>query len=499
MIHAATAARIAFVGTVVFAGASFWFVQRPPMADLAQHAAQVALLHDLWWGQSKWQSLVYINYFTPYLLGTIIAAPLLFVMSALSAVKLVLTLAYFAFVAACVALRRRLGGDPRLDWLFIPGFFGSSYALGFYPYLVAAPLGVLFILLAHRYATRPTVVSGMMLFGADLVLFFSHGLVMAFASAIGGLFLLLKCRPLLRLVFATLPYAGIGLCAVIYVLVGLHAEGTAANGVVGNSGWNINQLNFAALTIGWPVGNLTIYRQVAPLVLLLLAAPFLLRARLNWREPAAFVPLLVTVFFWVFAPAWQLLQRFALFLLPAYALIFRAPEPNVQRKALGILLPLLCWVALGLHTQRLLAFARESASFEDVLAATEPGERALGIMFDSMSVATDHATAYQHFPMWYQAEKGGFVDFSFAGFLQEMVRYRSDRMPSKFGSEDWAWTARSGFDWTCDRAGIYRYFFVRSMEPVPPEYFPTDRCKPVLVKSSGPWSVFENVDCRAGP
>ena len=41
--------------------------------------------------------------------------------------------------------------------------------------------------------------------------------------------------------------------------------------------------------------------------------------------------------------------------------------------------------------------------------------------------------------------------------------------------------------------------FVRSMAPLPPGYFPTDRCKPVLVKSSGPWSVFENVNCRTAP
>src|SRR5471032_1021382 len=166
--HGADVARIAFVATVVFAGATFWFVPRPPMGDLAQHAGQVVLLHDLWLGQSKWQSFVYINYFTPYLMGTVLAVPLLFVMSALSAVKVVLTLAFFAFVAAFVALRRQLGGDPRLDWLFIPGFFGSSYALGFYPYLVAAPLGVLFLVLAHRYATRPTLLSGVLLFGADL-------------------------------------------------------------------------------------------------------------------------------------------------------------------------------------------------------------------------------------------------------------------------------------------------------------------------------------------
>ena len=138
-------------------------------------------------------------------------------MSALTAVELVLALSFFAFVAVRVGLRRALGCDPRLDWLFIPGFFGSSCALGFYPYLVAAPRGVLFILLAYRYALRSTPVAGAVLFLADLLLFFSHGLVMAFAGAV----------------------------AVTYARVGLHAEGTAANGVVGYSGWNINFFAFS--------------------------------------------------------------------------------------------------------------------------------------------------------------------------------------------------------------------------------------------------------------
>jgi hypothetical protein len=498
--HGANVARIAFVATVVFAGATFWFVPRPPMGDLPQHAGQVVLLHDLWLGQSKWQSLVYINYFTPYLVGTVLAAPLLFVMSALSAVKLVLTLAFFAFVAGCVALRRRLDGDPRLDWLFIPGFFGYAYAFGFYPFLVATPLGVLFILLAHRYASRPTPALGVVLFVADLILFFSHGLVLLFASAIGGLFLLIKCRPLVRLMFAMLPYVAVGLCVVTYALVGLRVEGTASSDVLGFTGWDIRQLNFLALTIGWPVGDADVDWGIGPLVLLMLIGPFLLGgARLNWRDPTAFAPLLVTVIFWGFAPAWQLLLRFALFLLPFYGLIFRAPEPAVHRVVYRFWLPLLCWIALGVHTHRLLVFAEESAGFEDVLAVAEPGERALGMIFDPTSAATDVLTAYLSYPMWYQAEKGGFVDFNFAGFMQEMVRYRRDRMPSRFGSAVWAWNPKMGFDWTRDQVWVYRYFFVRSLAPLPPGYFPTDRCKPVLVKSSGPWSLFENVNCRTAP
>src|SRR4051794_34239042 len=100
--------RVAFRATVLFAAATFWFVHRPPMADLPQHAGQIALLRDLVFGQSKWQALVQVNWFTPYLAGYLPALLLSFVMPVLAALKLLLTVAYLGFVCACIALRRAL-------------------------------------------------------------------------------------------------------------------------------------------------------------------------------------------------------------------------------------------------------------------------------------------------------------------------------------------------------------------------------------------------------
>src|SRR3954462_506670 len=186
--------RIAYVATAVVASATFWFIHRLPMLDLPQHAAQVALLHDLALGQSKWHSLVYVNYFTPYFAGYAPALLLSFVMPVLAALKLMFTVAYLGFVAACVALRRELGGDARLDWLFIPSFFGIVFMIGLYTFMIAAPLGVLFMVLALRHARNPTLRMGLFLLVADLALFFAHGLVFLFANMVGGLFLLLKSR-----------------------------------------------------------------------------------------------------------------------------------------------------------------------------------------------------------------------------------------------------------------------------------------------------------------
>ena len=62
---------------VILAGTTFWFAPRLPMVDLPQHAAQVAVWHDLLTGTSKWDALLHVNYFTPYLVGYGLAAVVL--------------------------------------------------------------------------------------------------------------------------------------------------------------------------------------------------------------------------------------------------------------------------------------------------------------------------------------------------------------------------------------------------------------------------------------
>ena len=76
------------MASVVLAGATFWISPRLPMTDLAQHAAQVTLWRDLLLDTSKWQSFLYINYFTPYLVGYGLALPLSLVMPVSAVLKL---------------------------------------------------------------------------------------------------------------------------------------------------------------------------------------------------------------------------------------------------------------------------------------------------------------------------------------------------------------------------------------------------------------------------
>ncbi len=482
--HVASIEQAVFWVTVLFAGATFWISPHPPMADLPQHAGQIALWHNLLLGTSKWQSLFYVNYFTPYLVGNGLALLLSFIMPVAASLKLLLALSYYAFVSACVLSRRWMGGDRRLDWLFVTGFFGLAYAYGFFPFLIAVPVGMLFIALAYRYAQRPVPALGVVLCFTGLALFFSHGLVFLFANVIGVTLLLLKRRSLRLLSVSAIPYGALGLMYLAYFLLRLRDAGNAFAEQV-NPQWpglfsGLKHLLF------FPIGVPSVDWVYAPLVPLLLCAPLMLGCRVNWRNKAVFVPISILILWLAFMPdslmeTFFIGSRFAVFLLPFYAFLFSAaaPAPNPVPTAwagfslVGLAVPALCWVFLAIHAERSMAFARESKSFDEVLAAAEPGYRAKGLVVDIASASTRNLLAYVNFPLWYQVEKSGLVDFNFSAFATGVVRYQNGKIP----------------------ADGYRYFFVRSTRPLPEKFFAGEACEPVLRKYSGSWSVFENVSC----
>ncbi|CAD6509246.1 hypothetical protein LMG27952_00259 [Paraburkholderia hiiakae] len=503
---------ILLVATTLLCGALFWIAPRPPMGDLAQHAAQISLLHELVVGTSPWADIVWINAFTPYLLPYGLAFTLSFVMPVLVAIKLIMMFAYFSSVAAGVALRTTFEADERLDWLFVPGFFGFAWQYGFYTYIVAVPLGLLFLIFARRYATAPTARGALGIFTAGVVLFFAHGLVFLFACAVGAAFIPCFTRRAGAIARSALPYVLLGLLIVGYLwfvkrnaLVMPGGSGPAEKALVwdwsGSYGWH-RVYNFVLYTLATEMRDWYFLLGA----LFLLAAPWLMGAKLNRRDPSAWLPMLAILAVWFLAPAYGLgidllYQRFAIFLLPAYVLLFRAPEAAQRRPTqaariglIEVLLMLFCWVYFGVLAQREHRFAVENAPFETLLAAAEPGQRALSLIYAPESDIVHNLWTYHAYGLWYQAESKGFVDFNFAYFLPEVVRFRPEHIP----------LVRPGlpmvdpgvFDWHKADGHIYRYFFVRHTKPLPPDFLRNDECEVVLVKSVPDWSLYERRACH---
>ncbi|OLL31645.1 hypothetical protein BTH42_12010 [Burkholderia sp. SRS-W-2-2016] len=510
---AALAPYVLFIVTVLYGGALFWIAPRPPMVDLPQHAGQVALLRDLLEHTSRWENLVQINLLTPYLVGYGLALPLSWLMPVDAALKCVLTLAYFAFVASCIGFRRYLRGDPRLDWLFIPGFFGFSFMWGFYTFLVAAPLGILFIWLSHAYASATSFRKGVGMLIAGTALFFCHGLVFLLAAAIGVGFVLVKQRPLARAALALAPFVPLGVLCIVYAWWSRSTDPLLGQAVAGIAvfNWGFDWQRLLALPVYvWGMNKAVV--GYLPLVALMFAAPWVWRDRIN-ADRAVVVPMFAVALVWFFVPGTALktaylYHRFALFLLPAYALMFCAPPsaasgaraaPAVSNSrriiGRGVQAAIIagCWIFFADQTIRLHRFAVEIAPLDTLLAQTQPEQRALSLIFDRASPAYRSTAAYAHQSVWYQAEQHGFVDLNFATFVPQIVRFRPGMMPISPPALE---HDPGSFEWTRDQGRQYRYFFVHKVGPLPANFFANNECEVALVVHEGEWSLYERRKCR---
>ncbi|MBC8726244.1 hypothetical protein F6X37_33350 [Paraburkholderia sp. 31.1] len=505
--------RVLFIVTVLYGGALFWIAPRPPLVDLPQHAGQVMLLRDLLEHTSPWQNLVQLNLLTPYLVGYGLALPLTYLMPIGAALNCVLMLAYFAFVASCVGFRRYLGGDPRLDWLFVPGFFGFAFMWGFYTFLVATPLGILFMWLSHDYAKATSVRKGVWMLVAGTALFFCHGLVFLLAMAVGVGFVLFKQKTFVRKILALAPFVPLGVLCIAYMVWSRATDpllGQTVPGVdVFKWGFDLQRVLSLPVYVWGMNKSAAVY---LPLVALMFAAPWLWRNRIN-PDRSVIVPMLAVAFVWFVVPGTALktaylYHRFALFLLPAYALMFCAPQTpaNGARRASsgsnrgalpGVAVQALiiagCWIFFADQTVRLHRFAVENAPLDELLSRTEPDQRALSLIFDRASPAYRSPAAYEHQSLWYQAEKHGFVDPNFATYVPQIARFRPGMMPMAPLTLE---HDPAGFEWNKDNGRLYRYFFVRKEGPLPKDFFANGECDVALVMHEGEWSLYERRNCR---
>ena len=513
---------VLFLLTVIWAVCIFWIAPRPPLTDLPQHAGQVALLHDLLTGNSPWLDTFRINLFTPYLLGYGFAVALSFLVPVGVAWKLTLSLAYLAFVCALVQLRKHFGGDHRLDWLFLLSFFGPAYAWGLLTFLAAAPLAIFLILLADRYTQTSSFRLGLATALLGLLLLLSHGLVFVFGIAVSGAIYKLQRWPkrstLGRFIFESWPLLiPIAACAA-YFLISRQLE--AQYGGVGNASffqWDLNWKRLPKIFINSLGGESTL--PVVICFIVLVSAPWVLGLRINRHRPATWLMFACTILIALLVPTFAmatgiLYLRFALFTLPAYALMFTVPLKQAARdsavaasatatgKSSGLarslkagVVPALVavtWMVLGIHSFQTWRFAKESQDFEPVLAAMKPRERVLSLPLDPKSQAARNPFAYLHYGVWYQSEKQGLVDFNFAWLPPQVSRFKPDHLPAvAYGFEHLA----VDFDWQKHNGELYRYFVVRHTGPLLLDIFRGAECAPLEILNSGAWTLFERHDC----
>jgi hypothetical protein len=491
----------------VLATIPVWIAPFPPMTDLPQHASQIALLRDLLSGNSRYDSIFHINWFTPYLLGYLLVYVLVPLLGIVGACKTVVSLALASLPPATALVMKETGADKRWAILSVPVMFGFCYQWGFLNFLVAAPLGLVFVWLVLRHVRRPTTGGAMAIAVTINLLFFCHAMICAFFGGVAGCILLVSSRGVGTAIRRLLPLA-----SVIPVMV-FWGTRTLANPVARRPTlWDLNWLTtqdgyysvLAAWTSpgGWGWGRtagffprlLGVRPGVAVTLfgLLLFLVPFAAGARLT-RRLIVWIPFLLCVATLLFVPGILFgtdftFQRFTVFALPLFLVLLERPAEKPWPRWLWPVCVLMAGGWICVVSANTLAYARDAAGFEQVLERMEPGQRALSFAYEHDSAGTI-APPFLHYPSWYSALKGGIVDPNIAGTHVQLVLYRPGQMPiARLWGFEWN---PIPFEWRFYGGSNYRYFVSRAPEDLAGIMFRTATCRTRLVFHANHWWLYE--------
>lgn len=495
-------ARGVFWCVAAMAAALFWLVPHLPLIDIAQHAGQIQLLHDLVVGDSRWSDLLRINPFTPYYLGYGAALPLSFILPVHAVIAVLFTVGYVVWMVACVRLRRDLGGDPRLDWLFIVSFFGMAFQWGFMTFLMASGLGVEFIRQYRRHAQDPRPRGAILLCLFALCLFFSHGLVYAFGLWIAAGY---ACVSVIagkrrdgagaraRILWLAAPLVFMVVFALIYYRVT----------VVGDPGDIPDKISFAPVSrrvLGFFAFPITGANDLDMAFLSMGLLALLASSGLRWNRESFgwWVFPAGVMLLWLFLPAYivktaMVYERFGLFILPAFAFALKRKEaPHKVDLWVGrMLVPALCLVVLAARVHMLTQWKDEAKEVDAVLAVVPPEQRVMSLMYSVETDRQGQLDPFGHYPSWYMAEGRGLVDFNFAVYLPQPVRYRPERLPKAIYavfSEHPEY-----FDCLRDDGNDYGYILVRDPVGKPPvTNLAAQHCTVTEVANRGRWHLYKN-------
>jgi len=494
-----------FLLACLLCGLPVWLPHFPPMTDIPQHAAMVSLFLNLGNPDFPFANEFQLDVFTPYLLGYILVASAAPFLGIVAACKLVIWLALAAFAFSSRFLLRHTGADPYWAWLTFPALYGFAYQWGFLNFLIAAPVGMMFLGMVWRKGVNCDLRSSMFVAFMLYVLFVCHALIMGLFVLITVGFWLFSARHLRDFVKCAWPVVAlVPLVIVWFAIASQHPQ--ASHPIRWDLSW-INTTDFYySYAAGWidpeqpGWGRITGFiprmlgvrpnLAVTLMGIMLFALPFLGGGRFTSFR-VRWIPLLIITLLLLFLPNVLFgnsftVQRFALLAMPLFLVaIDAANTPGRVRRYVRMIAPLAAFGWIAYMSINALQFNKDSEGFEEVISKMEPNKRVISLMFLRDD---DHfiAPVFLHFPAWYSAIKGGISSPSFAMFSGMPVRYRTEHLPGiKMG---FAWEPQS-FDWQEHEGYKYDYFVARAPEQV----IRSSACGVNLVAHAGQWWLYSRI------
>lgn len=416
-----------------------------PMVDLPQHAGQVAVLNDALKNQSKWSSLFELNFDTPYLVGYLTWLGIYQFFDIVTSSRIIVTLAFVLFIFSVSRLSKALDSNEFVAWVAVPTFFGFAYQFGFVTFLLSLSIGIFFVIANLKWQENINLLNTMMVLVFGTCLYFSHMLSFVFFCPLAFLLICVKSKNIKDILKFFSIYLIFALYLVRYAMKGDNLSDLYTYGeqkFIWHGIWlKLQRLFSLPFTASGES-----YHIVIGLILFVLA--IILGLKLS-RNIEKYIPLLVFSLVWFLLPSFMMdtffiYERYSVLFFVCYYLIFEPKEIISTEQSLfdklSKLKPLFYLVILTLMVptiSSIMLMKKESRYFGNMIERLPENKRVLSLMFDTHSFANTHLSVYVQFGSWYQAQKHGWVDYNFAWFHPQIVRYQRQSVPKMVPSTEW--------------------------------------------------------------
>jgi hypothetical protein len=413
------------------------------------HVAAVRVVHDIHHApfhldQDFDLNLGHTQYLLYYALGTLLAA-----LVGVARANVALCAFYMGgTVLGTREVLRSLERDERLCLFSIPLLANTLFAFGFMPFLLGIPFMLFGVALTLRYRDKPSLSLGIALGVTAIATFYSH----IFPFAVFGLAfaLLFPWEMPHRWVKSALPV--VPSLALLAWWVLLSPAGKESAGGLSKALHHapldeaIRQLPTWIWDIFQDTTDETIFLLFVALVVLSLGLSLGDSERSHPRARLlVLVPLACGLGYFLtgenLGPIWLFAQRFPILGLFMAVPLLRMPSGNR-----GVVITALA-TALGAHAtvntcRHFIDFQQEEVGdFDEALEGMAPGKRVAALIFDKSSRSMRWAP-FLHFGSYYQAAKGGVIQFSCATQSHWPFHYKPGHLPPP-GTPPrlrWEWT-----------------------------------------------------------
>lgn len=467
----------------------------PAMVDVPQHAALIGGIKgiiDHSWG---FADLFEIQVFTPYLFGYGLILGLSYLVGVVWATKLIIAAACVLLPLTAAHFLSAAGVASIFRWPLMVMPFGFAYDWGFLNFIVALPLGFLFLTSVLKWrgngGARQCIVVVLWLHA----LFFAHLLVMGVFGVVAAILLSAPWQGIRHWIRRVAPLTSVVPAALAWMYWTSAASDQPVDAVQWVLGWHRIPQGLAMM-----VTSPLIMPGVASAILIF-SLPFLMGYRPS-RSLAAWGGFAFFILWMLFFPNYVFgnffsYQRFATVGIPLYFLMFQggATGKAIRRELAFCSVLVVPMSLVGWHTIRATIFDREAAGYREVMQSAEADSRLLYMALDPYSRGSA-APTFLHFAGWYQAEMGGFSELTFARFWVTPLRFRDRSVSSiELGFE---WYPQY-MNWERHRGHLYDYVLVRSAADQTAGMMALSHCQLRLVANSGAWWLYGRSGLEACP